>query len=297
MAIGNAKDNLIGAIWMVAAMLGFAIEDSFFKAASQTLPIGQALVLIGALGAFIFATLIRRAGDPIYRPEVLAPAMRIRAIFEISGRLFFFLALALAPLTSATVILQATPLVVVAGAALFLGEHVGWRRWLAILVGLVGVMIVLQPGAASFTYASGFAVLGMLGFAGRDLASRAAPAALSTATLGFYGFLAIIVAGVIYRYWSGEVFEQVTFENMALCLLTSVFGVLGYSALMKAMRTGEVASVAPFRYSRLLFGVGIGVLWFGEALTPNMLLGSLLIVASGVFILRRGRKNSPQSGG
>lgn len=295
MSADLAKDNFIGACWMVAAMVGFAIEDSLFKASVETLPIGQALVLYGAVGALIFATLIRRAGDPIYSPDVLAPSMRLRAVFEVVGRLFFFLAVALAPLTSATVILQATPLVVVGGAALFMGETVGWRRWLAILIGLAGVMIVLQPGAESFTYASAFAVIGMLGFAGRDLTSRAAPASLSTASLGFYGFLAVIVAGLIYRGWSGDAFVQVTIQSMTLCVLTGVFGVLAYSALMKAMRTGEVATVAPFRYSRLLFGVAIGVIWFGETLTPNMLFGSLLIVLSGIFILKRGRKNSPPS--
>ncbi|MFY0596056.1 MAG: EamA family transporter [Cognatishimia sp.] len=276
---------------MVAAMFGFALEDSFFKASTDTLPIGQAIVLLGAIGAAIFSVLARRNEQSLVVAEVRSKPMIIRAGFEITGRLFFFLAIALAPLSAATVILQATPIVVVAGAALFLGDKVGWRRWAAIALGLTGVLIVLNPDSQSFTWHSAFAVIGMLGFAGRDLASRAAPASLSTSVLGFYGFLAIIIAGLLYRAWSGEAFIPVAFENGSQIALAAVFGVLGYSCLMKAMRTGEISAVAPFRYSRLLIGLGIGVLWFGETLTTRMMIGSAIIILAGLFLLWRGKSD------
>ncbi|MEE2945521.1 MAG: DMT family transporter [Pseudomonadota bacterium] len=282
--------NVEGSLWMVAAMLGFALEDSFFKASTETLPIGQAIVLMGAIGALIFSLLARRTDQALFVPEVTSRPMLIRVVFEFTGRLFFFLAIALAPLSSATVILQATPIVVVAGAALFLGESVGWRRWVAIAIGMVGVLIVLNPQGDSFTWLSGFAVLGMLGFAGRDLASRAAPASLTTSILGFYGFLTIVAAGVAYRFWSGETFMTVTYENGVQIVLSAVFGVLGYSCLMKAMRTGEVAAVTPFRYSRLLIGLAIGVFWFGEDFTLRMAVGSLIIILAGLFLMWRGRR-------
>ena len=285
----TSHTNLIGSLWMVAAMLGFALEDSFFKASTATLPIGQSMVLLGAVGALIFSILARRNEQSLIAPEVYSRPMIWRAGFEITGRLFFFLAIALAPLSSATVILQATPIVVVAGAALFLGDTVGWRRWLAIALGLTGVRIVLNPDSQSFTWQSGFAVVGMLGFAGRDLASRAAPASLSTSQLGFYGFLAIVVAGAGYRIWSGHTFVRVTFENGTQIALAAVFGVLGYASLMNAMRTGEISAVAPFRYSRLLIGLAIGVLWFREDLTTRMLIGSAIISLAGLFLLWRGR--------
>jgi len=291
MTKSSISPNLVGSLWMVAAMFGFALEDSFFKASANTLPIGQAIVLLGAIGAAIFSILARRNDQSLLVAEVRSKPMIIRAGFEITGRLFFFLAIALAPLSAATVILQATPIVVVAGAALFLGDKVGWRRWAAIALGLTGVLIVLNPDSQSFTWHSAFAVLGMLGFAGRDLASRAAPASLTTSVLGFYGFLAIIIAGIIYRYWSGDPFVTVTFENGSQIALAAVFGVLGYSCLMKAMRTGEISAVAPFRYSRLLIGLGIGVLWFGESLTSRMMVGSAIIILAGLFLLWRGRSN------
>ena len=211
-------------------------------------------------------------------------------LFEILGRLFYVLAIALTPLSSATVILQATPLVVVAGAALFFGETVGWRRWSAILVGMVGVLVIIQPTGVSFSVLSILAVLGMFGFAGRDLTSRAAPATLSTETLGFYGFLSIIVAGLAYRFWEGESAVVPTLQDGLYLTGACVLGTIAYAALMKAMRTGEVSAVTPFRYSRLLFGIGLGVFVFGETLDQTMWIGSILIVASGLFILWRGRR-------
>jgi len=285
----DRRANLVGSAWMISAMAFFAIEDAFVKTASVTLPVSQLLILFGAGGAALFAGLALVRQEPLFLAEVKSPVMWARAGFEVVGRLFFALAIALTQLSSATVILQAAPLVVVAGAALVFRERVGWRRWLAILIGLAGVVVILQPGATSFSTLSLLAVLGMLGFAGRDLASRAAPASLSATALGFYGFLAIVLAGALFTFW-----EQAPFVWPHAAVLVSVLGAVlaggaAYLSLMTAMRTGEVSAVTPFRYTRLVFGIGIGVFWFGESLTTPMILGGGLIVLSGLFILWRGR--------
>lgn len=288
----DASSNVVGVLWMIGAMAGFAIEDALLKGASVALPLGQVLILFGLGGAMVFAGLARRQSEPLFVPDVLSRPMQVRAVFEVTGRLFYVLALALIPLSAATVILQATPLVVVAGAALFFGEHVGWRRWAAIFVGLAGVVVIVQPGTDSFSALSILAVIGMLGFAGRDLASRAAPATLSTVVLGFYGFLAIVLAGVLYALWQSTPFIWPKAAVWGMMALAVIAGVAAYSCLMKAMRTGEVSAVTPFRYSRLLFGGAIGVFWFGETLTVPMLIGSGLIVMSGLFLIKRNAAKS-----
>jgi drug/metabolite transporter (DMT)-like permease len=281
------KANMLGSIWMIASMAIFAIEDAFVKAASNALPVGQILIIFGMGGAVIFASMARLNNEPLFTKDVVSRPMRIRVIFEIIGRLFYVLAIAVTPLSSATVILQATPLVVVAGAAMVFGERVGWRRWSAIFIGLVGVIVIIQPGTDSFSMLSVLAIIGMIGFAGRDLASRAAPATLSTSILGLYGFLSIVVAGSIFSIWQGASFvlpDVYTSFNLAGAILA---GVAAYFCLMKAMRTGEVSAVTPFRYTRLLFGITLGVVLFGESLSSTMLLGSGLIVSSGLFIIWR----------
>lgn len=282
--------NRIGSLWMVASMAAFAVEDALIKGASQTLPIGQILILFGIGGALVFAGLAVRNREPLFPRAVLSPAMRIRAVFEIVGRLFYVLAIALTPLSAATVILQATPLVVVAGAALVFGETVGWRRWTAILIGLAGVVVIVQPGADSFSVLSILAIVGMLGFAGRDLASRAAPASLGTAILGFYGFLSVTLAGAAFSVWQAVPFVLPGGEAVLFLATAVMAGVGAYACLMKAMRTGDVSAVTPFRYTRLLFGIALGIVFFGETLSLSMIAGSILILMSGLFILWRGRR-------
>ncbi|THT96420.1 DMT family transporter [Lampropedia puyangensis] len=272
---------------MVAAMAAFALEDMFVKRASQGMPIAQVLVLLGLGGMLIFGLITRSSGRSVLVPEVLSRTMAVRAIFEVTGRLFFVLALALTPLSSTTVILQATPLVVVAAAAWLFGERVGWQRWLAIVVGLCGVLVIVQPWSDGFSPLAILALIGMLGFAGRDLASRLAPASLGAAVLGFYGYLSVVVAGVAVAIYKPAAWVWGDAVALGAIVLASAIGTTAYASLMKAMRTGDVSAVTPLRYSRLLFGIGLGVIFFGEALSPSTFWGAGLIVVSGLFTLMR----------
>ncbi|WP_415899317.1 DMT family transporter [Neptuniibacter sp. QD48_11] len=286
----NGKDNLVGSLWMIAAMAAFAIEDALVKDAAQTLPVGQVLALFGLGGMLLFAGMLKFNREPLFIKDVVSLPMRIRIVFEVIGRLFYVLAIAFIPLSTATVILQATPLVVVTGAVLFLGEKVSPVRWLAIFIGLLGVILIVQPGADGFSQLSLLAVIGMIGFAGRDLASRMAPPTIGTARLGFYGFLSVLISGLLYSSWAGEVYRLPSKPELLSIVIATVAGVIAYSCLMKAMRTGEVSAVTPFRYTRLLFGCSLGLLFFGEEFTASMLIGSALIVSSGLFIGWRGKK-------
>lgn len=273
-------------------MAAFALEDAFIKAASQTLPVGQLLIIFGIGGAFIFACFALYNNEPLFSQDIISKPMRIRFVFEIVGRLFYFLAIAFIPLSVATVILQATPLVVVIGAIVVFSERVGWRRWTAVVMGLVGVVIVVRPGTENFSLLSILAVIGLFGFAGRDLASRAAPASISTTLLGLYGFIAVIVAGFLYSLWDSVPLVIPDFKAALYMLAAILIGVFAYSALMQAMRTGEVSAVAPFRYSRLLFGVVLGLVFFDEQFDRWMMLGCVLIVLSGWFLVWRNRPDN-----
>jgi len=283
------NNNMRGGLLMIAAMAGFAVEDMFLKTAARQLPVGQILMIFGAAGMIGFAILAKSQGARLLNPAILSVPILTRAVFEVMGRLFYTLAIAMTPLSSASAILQATPLVVVAGAALVFGERVGWRRWAAIMAGFVGVLIILRPGLEGFTPLSILAVLGMLGFAGRDLATRAAPKTLSNLTLGVYGFAMMVPTGAGLLVWTGGAVVPDTAASLALAGAT-LFGVAGYYALTAAMRVGEVSVVTPFRYTRLLFALIFGMLVFAERPDAATLLGSAIIVASGIYTLLRGRK-------
>ena len=155
---------------MVAAMAGFAVEDACIKLIAEVMPVGQILALLGAGGTLVFAALARRSGARLVSRDALARPVLLRNLGDVSAAVCFVTALALTPLSSASAILQAAPLAVTAGAALFLGERVGWRRWSAIAVGFAGVLMIVRPGLDGFLPASIFAVLSVAGLALRDVA-------------------------------------------------------------------------------------------------------------------------------
>lgn len=283
-------DNLKGSLFMILAMAAFAVEDMVLKsAAAQGLSVGLILMVFGGGGTLIFAAMIRRAGAALLPPQAWHRAIAAKAGAEVLGRLFFTLALAYGSLSATTAILQATPLVVVAGAALLFGEKVGWRRWAAIGTGLAGVLIILRPGLDAFSAASLFAVLGMLGFAGRDLGTRAAPKSLSGAQLGLYGFVVMVPTGAGLALWQGNLAVPSAL-GLGLVGLGTLVGVGAYSALTTAMRSGEVSVVTPFRYSRLLFGIGFGLVIFGERPDLWTWLGSAIVLMAGLYTMLRERK-------
>lgn len=289
------RANMRGIAWMIAAMAAFAVEDALLKTVTRHWPIGQVLMGFGAGGAVVFAVLALRSGAALRTPPSLSRVMRWRAACEFVGRLFYMLAIALTPLSSATAILQATPLVVVLGAVLLYRETVGWSRWLAIFIGLAGVLIVLRPAAGDFSWLSLLAVIGTLGFAGRDLASRAVPMTVSTWVLGLYGFTTVVVAGSLYAVWDGRPFVVPTPATTLGLAAAVAAGVTGYASLMKAMRTGSIAVVTPFRYTRLLFGISLGAVVFGERPDGPMLLGCAVIIGAGLFIWWQGRRKTPST--
>ncbi|GAA3872371.1 DMT family transporter [Celeribacter arenosi] len=283
------RANLRGAAFMVFAMALFAVEDSLLKGVAAHLPVGEVLILFGLGGSIVFAGLTVMRGERIFHPALRQRVMALRAVSEITGRVFFTLSLALTTLSATSAILQATPLVVAAAGSFIFGERVGLRRWFLIGLGFVGVLMVLRPGAGDFSALSILAILGMLGFAGRDLATRAAPATLSYAQLGLYGFVPLIVAGTALMVWQGGAVMPVA-RDLALLLAAVIIGVIAYTSLTMAMRMGELSAVTPFRYSRLLFGMGMGVVVFGE--TPSFwdYAGGAVIVVAGLMIMLSSRR-------
>jgi len=283
------RDNLRGTLLMLVSMALFAVEDVFLKLAAAQMPVGEVLMIFGAFGLLGFGCLVRGSGQRLFDPAMLSATLALRGLGEAVGRLGYTLAIALTPLASASAILQATPLVVVLGAALIFGEKVGWRRILAILGGFAGVLMILRPGLDGFMPASLWAVLGMFGLALRDLATRAAPPALSHLQLGFWGFAVLLPTGAAMLAVSGG--AVIPSAGMAGALAVgAVVGVAAYYTVIAAMRTGEISVVTPFRYARILFAIVLGLAIFGERPDVLTLAGAAVVVGCGVYTVLRERR-------
>ncbi|MEQ6203505.1 DMT family transporter [Sulfitobacter sp. HNIBRBA2951] len=283
-------ENLRGAVLMVLAMLGFAIEDSMIKLIGDDMPVGQILIVLGLGGAAVFGIIVLAQGRALFERAMLSAPVLIRAAGEIFGTVCFISAIVYTPLSSASAILQAMPLVVTLGAALFLGESVGWRRWSAISVGFLGVMLIVRPGSEGFSVLSLLALGGVLGLAARDLGTRQVSAALSTMQLSFLGFLAIVPAGLVMMPATGSSLVAIDLRLGALLAGCIATGVVAYYAIVAATRVGEISFISPFRYSRLVFALIIGTTFFDERPDTLTLLGGAIIVASGIYTVWRERK-------
>ena len=274
---------------MMMSMACFAVEDTFIKLLSARLPATQILFSIGFGGALITLVLAIVLNVNLADKILLNKHVISRTIADLFGALSFTSAIVLIPMSLLASILQATPLFVTLGAAILLGEKVGWRRWSAIFIGFLGVIIILQPGYGTFQLASLLGLAAVLCLALRDVVTRDMATEIPTLTVTFYACLAMGSAGFIAYPFFGPPIMPTTYEAIIL-ICAAIIGLTGYFLLVLATRKGDVSVIAPFRYSRLLFSLGLASLILGEKLTLPILLGGLLVVSSGIYTFGRERR-------
>lgn len=281
------KDNLRGIALMTGSMALFALEDMFLKFSAQSLPTGQVLAMTALPGFLFFAFLARAAGRRILTPAALHPTVVARNLGEMVGTFGYITALASVPLATVSSVLQAMPLAVTLGAALFLGEGVGWRRWSAITVGFLGVLVVIRPGFEGFRPAALWVLVTVAGLALRDLSARRIPSGIATVQVSAWGIGSVAVLGGMMALAQG-VARPDTWQ-LAMMAGAILFGTAGYWAITAATRLGEVSVVSPFRYARLIFALIVGALAFGERPDGLTLAGAGLIITSGLYSFARER--------
>lgn len=275
--------NTRGILLMILAMAGFAAADMMIKLASQELSVGYIILGLGTGGTPVFALAAMRAGHRLLSGAFWGRGMLVRNASEIVGTICIITALAVADLSLVSAILQAAPIFVTLGAALAMGAPVGPRRWTAIAIGLIGVLMVLQPGG-EVTAGLWLALIGTLMLSVRDLATRAVPDDVPTLVVATYGFSMLIPTGLVLVLFEPGL-PELSAGLIGIMAAAVILAVIGYYAVTAAMRVGEVAIVTPFRYSRILFALAVGVLFFGERPNALALAGVVVIVGSGLFIL------------
>ena len=283
------SDNLRGALLMTGGMTAFTVNDAFMKLLSVDLPFFQLLFLRSVAVTILMTAMAWRSGvltmqfSPQDRKLIV-----VRTLCEMGAAYFFLNALFNLPIANVTAILQALPLTVALGAALVLGEHVGWRRFLAIGTGFLGVMLIVRPTGDGFTVYSTYALLAVACVTVRDLAarklSREVPS-LMVALAAVLGVLSFSAVGAVFVEWQPMDARDATLMGFAVL---SIIG--GYLFSVMAMRVGEIGMVAPFRYTSLLAALLLGLFVFGEWPDGLTLIGAAIVVATGLFTLWRERE-------
>lgn len=276
--------NLRGALLVVVAMAGFCINDAFIKDLSTRAPIGQLMAVRGVFAVALMLAVLPLLGLRIGWPERFT---WLRAAGEVAVTFAFLGALARLPIGDTYTLYFAGPLLLTAGAALFLGERVGPRRWAAVIVGFLGVLVVLglpQQWRAASLIALTAAFLSVA----RDLTTRRIPAAVGSGTVAAVTSLCVALSGwatVFGGHW-----VPLAWRDIGLCALAA-FGVAGgYTAFVVALRTGELSYVATFRYAGIPMAMLLGLAVWGDVPGLRMLAGAALIMAAGLYILLQERR-------
>ena len=285
------SDNMRGAGLMAGSMVAFTVNDAFMKGLSGDIPLFQALFLRGLGTVAVLVALAIITGQFWFgysRKDWVLIGLRSTA--EIGGTVFFLTALFHMPIANVTAVLQVLPLTVSLAGALFLGEVLGWRRLMAILVGFVGVFLIVRPGGEGFTIYSIYALGAVACVTLRDLVVRRMSRKVPSIMVGLMAAISVTLSGAFVTATQSWVpVDGTTTLQLAGAM---VFIVFGYIFSVAAMRTGEIGFVAPFRYSGLLAALIIGWAVFGDWPVPLTLIGAGIVVATGLFTLYRERSLS-----
>lgn len=288
-ALGAA--NRRGILAMSLAMACFVVNDALVKYVSQSLPSAQLIFIRGLFASTLLLAvaqsmgLLRQdtsAGESAWR-QLRQRKVLARAALDALATITYLMALFRLPLGNATAINMTTPLFITLCAVLTLGERVGPARWLALVAGFCGVMLVVQPNSAGFNAWALLGLVGTLFHTGRDLVTRLIPRHISSVLVTLSTALAVTLLSGLLSLVEG--WQATKAWQLAQLGAASVFLSSGYYLLILGMRDGEMSVIAPFRYTALLFALLLGWLVWGEVPNPLAWSGIALLVCAGLYML------------
>ncbi|MDP3076876.1 DMT family transporter [Bradyrhizobium sp.] len=280
--------NMRGSLLMAAAMAGFTMNDAITKAVSSEMNFGEIMLVRGVVAIALIAALAWHQGAMRPLRTLVMKPVALRVAGEVLGTVTFLAAIVHLPLANTAAIFQALPLAVTLGAALMFGEPVGWRRWLAIFAGFIGVLIIVRPGVEGFNQFSLFALVSVVFCAVRDLATRRIPAHVPSLFITLVTTVTVTIAGAAIIVPLGG-WTAPSGRALGLLTLAAVLLLIGYQCVIMALRSGDISAVAPFRYSALLWAMLLGYLVFGDVPDALMVTGATIIVLSGLYAFYRER--------
>jgi drug/metabolite transporter (DMT)-like permease len=287
-------DNRRGILAMSASVVVFIFNDALIKLAAETMPPMQAIGLRGVFATMWcgFALLLRGEWPQVHR--IRHPVVGLRGLLEAVASISYLVALTYIPFAIATAVNLSTPLFLAALAVLLLKETVGWRRWSAIAVGFLGVLMVIQPRAGDAGIWTWLVVFSSLTGAMRDVIARWVPPTVPTLVVSMSSAVALAIVGVAWATIEG--WQPMTHRGIALVLGSSLLLACGYQLLMVALRSGAALAVlGAFRYASVLWAIAIGYVLWGDVPNPLAMAGIAVIVGAGLYVLHRERYRATQA--
>jgi drug/metabolite transporter (DMT)-like permease len=288
----NVERIRFGIACALIGMFGMAVMDTCAKLLGAGFAISQVILVRNGVGCLGILTYVMFSGGDLSRLRPRAPGMlAIRAVAALGAGFLFFTGLRYMPLADAFAIVFAAPLFITALSVPILGEEVGIRRWLAVMVGFVGVLIVVQPGTSSFRLESLLPLGAALCYAIAMIIGRRMTREMNTSAIMFWpGLVAVaFTLTLMPTDWKTPGLADAT-----LFIFMGVIGTLGMSLITQGYRYAPAAVIAPFDYSVLIWGVIFGWLIWHDVPGANVWVGSAILIASGLYILHRETRGKPR---
>ena len=268
---------------MLAGILLFSLNDVMGKWLVSTYSVAQLLVIRSAAALLILTPLLWKAGVRSL-VNVERPGMQALRVILSSAEVYcFYFAVITLPLADVMTDWLAAPIYVAAMSPFLLGEHVGWRRWTAIVIGFAGVLVALQPSAATLTAPALVSIAGSFCFAFMMLSGRALRGTPDT-TLVFWQMVGAGLLGLVIAPFQ---WVPPTAFDLSLLALLGVVAMVAHVCVNRSLKLADAATVAPFQYTLLFWGIVFGWLVFDDLPRPAMLVGAAIIIGAGLFIFFR----------
>ena len=282
----QTRINRRGMAAMTGATSAFAINDAAMKYLVEDMAVSEAVILRGIIAVVAALIILWQARQLSFLPAMWTRPVLIRALFEAAVVVTYMQALRLMPLGLATAILQATPLMITAFAAFSGKETVGFARWMAVLVGFVGVLFIVQPDSSGISWAMGLAILTAFFVAVRDLSNRLVPRHVPTFLIVLAASIANIVGCGLFGLAAGDVWRMPSLFEVGLIVGAAFFVLAATYLITMSFRGTEVSAISPFRYVGVPVALIIGIIIWGEA--PDLLatIGIILVIGAGIFAMR-----------
>ena len=281
----TAVSNVRGIVLMTVACASFACGDTIMKLSAGSVPTSELLFLRGSfvtLGGLVVATCL---GSLAVLHRALSRAMALRAAGDVTGAWSFQLALARMPYADLTAVGQLIPLSITAASALFLGEKVGWRRWTATAIGLLGVLLIIRPGSSTFNWWTIAGLVSVLASTVRDLGTRFVDRGVPPPIIMMLSAGAPPPPSLMAPPFAG--WSSPTAALVVTMAAAAVFSLFGQICVIISVRSADISAVAPFRYTIILFAIASGILVFGHFPDAMTLAGTTVVAGAGLYTFYR----------
>jgi drug/metabolite transporter (DMT)-like permease len=276
--------QLVGILAMSAAGAVFSGHDAITKSLAARYPIGEIIFFRQLASALILTTYIWFAQGLAVIEPVRVNGQILRALFFVASTVLIAISVANLPLPTALAIIFSSPLLVAALSAPLLKEAVGPRRGLAIIVGFIGVLVIIRPGGTSFTWLLLIPIAAASASALRDITTRILHRTDSTYAILFWSNIAVLTAMLFSAPFG---WKSVAIADAGLLILGGALNTLAHFLTITALRHGDAALVTPFRYTALVWATLLGFLIWRNVPDFWTIVGALIIVAAGVYLVLR----------